>query len=127
MNEIWIKIELVNGEHYIGSIESLYDDDSDLDLMLLLEEQAYMGIKLENVHKCIEKDSKLEIKPLDTKESVFKSSMLIMNLDNIVTIKFLKDSSSLVKSLEKKKFKSKANIKKPENVLNFRLTKKELV
>ncbi len=126
MNSVWVRIDLVNGESYIGSIDSFYREDEE-DFMMFLEEQAYMGLKIDNVHRCIEKDAKLEIMPLDSEKSLYKSSMLIMNMDNILTIKFLKEDSTIVKSLSKKIKKPTVNRKNAENVLNFRLTKKEYI
>ncbi len=127
MNNVWVRVDLVNGESYIGSINSLYNEEDEEEFLLFLDDQAYMGLKLENVHKCIENESELEIKPLDTKESAYKSSMIIMNIDNILTIKFLKENSKTVKNLNKKIVKTKPDTKNSKNVLNFRLTKKEYV
>ncbi len=127
-NNMWVRVDLVNGECYIGSIDTIYKEEEEENFMLFLEEQAYMGLRLENVHKCEENNEKLEVYPLDTKESLYKSSMLIMNIDNIMTIKFLKENSSIVKSLKRKSIKkTQTSVKKGENVLNFRLTKKEYI
>lgn len=127
MNEVWVRVDLVNGESYIGSINSMFNEEDEEEFLLFLEEQSYMGLKLENVQRCVENDSKLEIKPLDTKDSLYKSSMLIMNIDNILTIKFLKEDSDIVKSIKAKMRKSETVVKNAKNVLNFRLTKKEYI
>ncbi len=127
MNEVWVRVDLVNGESYIGLINSLYNEEDEEEFLLFLEEQSYMGLKLENVQRCIEKGTNLEIKPLDTKDSLYKSSMLIMNIDNILTIKFLKDDSDIVRKLRAKIKKSETSVKNAKNILNFRLTKKEYV
>ncbi len=127
MNDVWVRVDLVNGESYIGSISSLYNEEDEEEFLLFLEEQSYMGLKLENVQRCTEKGSKLEIKPLDTRESLYKSSMFIMNIDNILTIKFLKEDSDIVKSIKAKQKKTETVAKNSKNILNFRLTKKEYV
>ncbi len=127
MNDVWVRVDLVNGESYIGSINSLYNEEDEEEFLLFLEEQSYMGLKLENVQRCVEKGSSLEVFPLDTKDSLYKSSMLIMNIDNILTVKFLKEDSDIVRKLRAKIKKSDVNIKNAKNVLNFRLTKKEYI
>lgn len=127
MNDVWVRVDLISGESYLGYINTFYSYDDEDDLLLFLEEQSYMGLKLENVHRCFDKDGKLEIVPLDSKDSLYKSSMLIMNIDNILTIKFLKENSEIVKALVKKYRKSSAPSKKAENILNFRFIRKEPV
>ncbi len=126
MNDVWVRVDLVNGESYIGSISSLYNEEDEEEFLLFLEEQSYMGIKLENVQKCKDKENGLEIIPLDTESSPYKSSMLIMNIDNILTIKFLKENSEIVKNLKTKIKKGEVTVKNAKNILNFRLTKIEL-
>ncbi len=128
MGEIWVRIDMSNGESYIGSIKGPYDIDSQEEFLLFLEEQAYMGLKLDNVHRCEGSDSDIKLTPLDNEESIYKSSMVIMNIDSIVTIKFLKEDSEIVKNLKKKLDKQEEEpVKNAKNVLNFRLTKKEFV
>ncbi len=128
MGEIWIKIDLSNGESYIGSVSGTYDITDEDDFMLFLEEQAYMGLKLNNVHLCQkDENGKLKLTPLDAGDSIYKGSLIIMNIDNILTIKFLKEDSDIVKQLRKKIQREQKPLKDAKNVLNFRLTKKEYV
>ncbi len=127
MGEIWVRIDMNNGESYIGSIKGPYDIDSEEDFLLFLEEQAYMGLKLDNVHRCEGSGEDMKLEPLDNEGSIYKSSMVIMNIDSIVTIKFLKEDSEIVKNLRKKREEKTPEIKNAKNVLNFRLTKKEFV
>ncbi len=126
-NRVWIKVDLINNESYIGSVDMFYQDDESEDFMMFLEEQAFLGLKLDNVHRCFEKDGVLEVKPLDNQESFFKSSMIIMNMDNVLTIKFLKDNSSIVASLKPKEKKKRSRHIIAENVLDFKPTKKEFI
>ncbi len=127
MNDVWVRVDLISGESYIGYINTPYSYEDEDDLLFFLEEQSYMGLKLENVHRFVDKDGKFEIVPLDTKDSLYKSSMLIMNIDNILTIKFLKEDSKIVRALMKKYKKSYSPSKKAENILNFKFIRKEPV
>ncbi len=121
MAKIWVRIDMVNGDCYVGSIDNFYDEDDDL--FLFLEEQAYLGLKIDNVHRCHDKGGKIELEPLDTKSSHYKDSMIIMNTDNILTIKFLKEDSELVKKISVKP-KKESVIKDAKNVLRFKPKKK---
>ncbi len=121
MAKIWIRVDMVNGDSYIGSVDNFYDDDDDL--FLFMEEQAYLGLKIDNVHKCVEKDGKIKLEPLDKKDSIYKDSIIIMNTDNILTIKFLKEDSDIVKKIASKE-EDLDQVKNAKNVLRFKPKKK---
>jgi len=121
MTKIWVRVDMVNGDCYVGSIDNFYDEDDDL--FLFLEEQAYLGLKIDNVHRCKEIKGKIELEPLDTESSVYKDSLIIMNTDNILTIKFLKEDSDLVKKIVVRP-KNEPNIRDAKNVLRFKPRKK---
>ena len=121
MTKIWVRVDMVNGDCYVGSIDNFYDEDEDL--FLFLEEQAYLGLKIDNVHRCKEIKGKIELEPLDTESSVYKDSLIIMNTDNILTVKFLKEDSDLVKKIAVRP-KSEPNIRDAKNVLRFKPRKK---
>ncbi len=124
-NLVWIRVDLINRESYIGSIDTVYGDDEE-DLLAFMEEQSYFGLKLDNVHRCFEENGKLSVSPIDEKESIYKSSMLIMNIDNILTLKFIKEDSDIIKQLKVKDTTTIiSSSKKPDNVLSFKLKKKE--
>ncbi|WP_025270757.1 hypothetical protein [Hippea sp. KM1] len=128
MSRIWVRVDMVGGECYIGSIDYYFDENEDDDLMIMLEEQAYFGLKIDHVHKCKEENGRLILEPLDKGDSIYKSSMIIMNTDNILTIKFLKDDSDVVVSLEDKiKVKEIKKTKTSKNILPFKPIKKEKV
>ncbi len=118
MKDVWVKVDLINGESYIGTVENLDSDD----LLSFLDEQSYFGIKLENVNIYKEVDGKVIIQPLDAKDSMFDGRLIIMSPEHIVTIKFLKDSSELFDKFNIKKLKIKKN---KRNVVPFKLLKKE--
>lgn len=120
MKNLWVKVDLINGESYVGTIENINTDADDL--MTFLEEQSYFGIKLENVNVYKEQDGKVTIEPLDSKDSLFDSSMLIMSPEHIVTIKFLKNHVDVLNKFNIKPIKSKKN---KRNVVQFKLLKKE--
>ncbi len=124
MAKIWVRIDMVSGECYVGSIDNFYDEDDDL--LMFLEEQAYLGLKLDNVHKCKDTDGKMVLEPLDTDDSVYKDSLIIMNTDNILTIKFLKEDSEVVRSISVKP-KKDVQIKDLKNVLRFKPKRKGTV
>ncbi len=116
MNDtVWIRIDLINKESYIGSIDIPKSEVGD-DLFDFLEEQAYMGLKLENVHIYSEENGSIELTPLENEDSIYKSTMLILNIDNILTLKFIKENASILKRLKIKKrcgkFRSKNNVLK---------------
>ena len=105
-NKVWVKIDLINKESYIGSIDIPKLEKED-DLFDFLEEQAYMGLKLDNVHIYSEKNGSINITPLENEDSIYKSTMLILNIDNILTLKFIKEDSSILKRLKIKKMPEK--------------------
>ncbi|AEA33061.1 hypothetical protein [Hippea maritima] len=126
MNRLWVRVDMVGGECYIGSLDYYYEEGDDL--MMVLEDQAYLGLKIDNVHKCKEVEGKLLLEPIDAGSSIYKSSMIIMNTDNIITIKFLKEDSSIVKELEGKiTKKEKRSVKASKNILQFKPVKRENV
>lgn len=118
MKDVWVKVDLINGESYIGTIENIDSDD----LLSFLDEQSYWGIKLENVNVYKEVDGKVIIKPLDAKDSMFDGRLIIMSPEHILTIKFLKDDSEILSKLNIKKLKIK---KHKRNIIPFKLLKKE--
>lgn len=118
MKDIWVKVDLINNESYIGTVENVDSED----LISFLDEQSYFGIKLENVNVYKEIDGKAVIEPLDVKDSMFDGSMIIMNPEHIVTIKFLKNDSQILNKFNIKKLKIKKN---KRNVIEFKLLKKE--
>ncbi|WP_035589745.1 hypothetical protein [Hippea jasoniae] len=124
MARIWLRIDMVGGDCYIGSVDSIFDENEDF--MFFLEEQAYLGLKIDNVHKCIDKDGKIELEPLDNETSLYKSSMIIMNTDNILTIKFLKEDTDIVKKLNSEiESKKKPVNLQAKNILRFKPKNKE--
>ncbi len=126
MAKIWVRVDMVNGESYAGYIETYYDEEEDL--LLVLEEQAYLGLKIDNVHRCKDVDGKMVVEPIDNKKSEYKDSIIIMNTDNILTIKLLKEDSDVVKEMSKNlKSETQAIPKNAKNVLKFRQIKKEKV
>ncbi len=126
MAKIWVRVDMVNGESYAGYIETYYDEEEDL--LLVLEEQAYLGLKIDNVHRCKDVDGKMVVEPIDNKKSEYKDSIIIMNTDNILTIKLLKEDSDVVKKMSKNlKSETQAIPKNAKNVLKFRQIKKEKV
>jgi len=126
MAKIWVRVDMVNGESYAGYIETYYDEEEDL--LLVLEEQAYLGLKIDNVHRCKDVDGKMVVEPIDNKKSEYKDSIIIMNTDNILTIKLLKEDSDVVREMSKNlKSETQAIPKNAKNVLKFRQIKKEKV
>ncbi len=119
-NRIWVKVDLINGESYIGSVQTEFDTDDDI--FTLLEEQPYIGLKLSDVHAYSVENGEIKLEPLENSSSIYRGTIIIPNIDNILTIKFLKEDSSIVKSL-----KSKRKVKKGKkgNVLKLNLVKKE--
>lgn len=116
MNDtVWVRIDLINKESYIGSI-NMPKSEMENDLFDFLEEQAYMGLKLENVHIYSEENGSIELTPLENEDSIYKSTMLILNIDNILTLKFIKENANILKRLKinksSEKFKSKNNVLK---------------
>ncbi len=124
MAKIWVRIDMSNGDSYIGSIDNFYEDDDDL--FLFLEEQAYLGLRLDNVCKCKDVNGKIELEPLDKEDSVYKNSLIIMNTDNIVTIKFLKEDSELIKNIDVSPDKG-VQLNELKNVLKFKPKRKGTV
>lgn len=118
---VWVRIDLINKESYIGSI-NIPKLEVENDLFDFLEEEAYMGLKLDNVHICSEKNGSIDLVPLDSENSIYKSTMLVLNIDNILTLKFIKEDSSILKRLKIKKSSEKFNSK--NNVLKLSIVKK---
>ncbi|AHF98268.1 MAG: hypothetical protein ACPLW6_06500 [Desulfurella sp.] len=118
MKDVWVKVDLINGESYIGTVENFDSED----LLSFLDEQSYFGIKLENVNTYQEVDGKIIIKPLDAKDSMYDGKLIIMSPEHIVTIKFLKNESEIFDKFNIKKIKTKKN---KRNVVPFKLLKKE--
>jgi len=119
MKDVWVKVDLINGESYIGTIENVDSDD----ILSFFDEQGYFGIKLENVNTYKEVDGKIIIKPLDAKDSMYDGRLIIMSPEHIITIKFLKNTDELFHRFNIKKIKVKKN--KRNNVVPFKLLKKE--
>ncbi|WP_022671104.1 hypothetical protein [Hippea alviniae] len=127
MAKIWVRVDMVDKECYAGYIETFYENEDD-DLLLVLEEQAYLGLKIDNVHRCKDVDGKMVVEPIDNEKSEYKDSIIIMNTDNILTIKLLKEDSDVVKEMEKRlKRESQSIPKNAKNVLKFRQIKKEKI
>ena len=120
-DKVWVRIDLINKESYIGSI-NIPKSEVENDLFDFLEEQAYMGLKLDNVHIYSEKNGLIDLTPLEDEDSIYKSTMLILNIDNILTLKFIKEDSSILKRLKIKKRPEKFRSK--NNVLKLKIIKK---
>ncbi len=118
MKDVWVKVDLISGESYIGTVENIDSDD----LLSFLDEQSYWGIKLENVNTYKEVDGKIIIKPLDARDSMFDGRLIIMSPEHIITIKFLKNENKILDKFNIKKLKIKKN---KRNVVPFKLLKKE--
>ncbi|MCD6223631.1 MAG: hypothetical protein J7J73_01835 [Deltaproteobacteria bacterium] len=116
MKILWVKVKLINGEEYIGSINIPDEED---ELLTILEEKTYWGLKLDDTHLFKGK----EIIPLNS-DKTYTSEMLIMS-DHILTIKFLHPQSKLYKELDTKKKKTPKKKLKKNNLIKWNILKNE--
>jgi hypothetical protein len=116
MKILWVKINLTNKEEYIGSI-SIPDNEDDL--LTMLEEKTYWGLKLDDAHILKEE----EIIPLNN-DQTYTNEILIMS-DHISTIKFLHPQSKLYKELDAKKKRALKKKIKKSNIVKWNILKNE--
>ena len=116
MSILWVRVSLVNKEEYIGSINI---PDSEDDLLTMLEERTYWGLKLDDAY--LVKGE--EIIPLDN-DKTYTNEILIM-ADHILTVKFLHPQSKLYKELNAKKKRAVKKKIKKNNILKWNVLKNE--
>lgn len=116
MKILWVKVKLTNGEEYIGSINI---PDEENDLLTILEEKTYWGLKFDDTHVLKGK----EIIPLNG-DKTYTNEMLVMS-DHILTIKFLHPQSKLYKELDTKKRKTLKKKLKKNNIVKWNILKNE--